>query len=176
MTTLDHIEYSSDLLLDGYDMFVTVTLPKTHYRKGARKQSEVMDMLLKKIGNSYAESFVGAMELTVKGNVHAHLIFKCRELFPDIKFKDNAARLRAHVTMLSSCLKHYSICDVQIIKNMSNVDKYVRKDVDITSKIIGRNAYIRFNTIRGNPLELKEDVNCILELEQLDYKKCSLIC
>lgn len=73
MNTLDHIQTPVDQLSDHY-LFVTITLPKAHNRKGAYRQYEIMHKMLKSIFENYFESIVGALEFTKKGNIHAHFV------------------------------------------------------------------------------------------------------
>ena len=128
MLTLGNIRPTPDEAR-GFPYFCTITLPKCHYRKSALKQCEVMDNLLKRIGENFFAEAYGSYELTMKGNVHAHLICKLRD---GIQLKSN----EASVKMMSSLLKSYSNCDFQIIRNMENILTYIYKDIQETHDIL----------------------------------------
>lgn len=128
MLTLGHIRPTPEEA-KRCPYFCTITLPKCHYRKGAIKQCEVMDKLLKRIGENYFEFAFGCYEITLKGNIHAHIICKLRE---GVQLRSNMASAK----MMSSFLKSYSNCDFQCIKNLENILTYIYKDIEDTHNIL----------------------------------------
>lgn len=147
MNTLDHIEsHFTEYAKYKEDLFITITLPKRYNRMGAKRQYEVMNSMIKQIGSNLFESFIGCMELTTKGNIHVHVVAKPLVYFPNIKFDNRLAESKANITYIYNILKQYSISDVQCIKNIENVYKYIHKDNEVTTKILDKKPYVRYYT------------------------------
>lgn len=131
--------------IEDCQLFCTITLPKTCYRKGPVKQAEIMLRHLKQIFLNYFDFMDGALELTNKGNVHAHFLGKYKEgFFEKLEFKDEFAKHRAYMLAIMSALKKFSIVDVQIAKDKNKIIEYYNKDIDVTAKIIERNPKFTF--------------------------------
>lgn len=112
----------------GYDYFVTVTLPKCHYRKNVVKQKEVMDRKLRELAITLnIFNAHGCYEFTKKGNVHAHMMANICIMDPSEK--------EQNVMAANAILKTKGIHDVQIIDNYEKCSKYLLKDVYITKDI-----------------------------------------
>lgn len=144
MKALDHIESRTEVIISRCPLFVTITLPKSCHRKGPKKQKEIMERHLRLIFSNYAESAIGVYELTMKGNIHAHMFFQPRSFFDEIEFSTERAKLEAIVKLLSSELKRYSISDIQIIKNQANVYKYLIKEIHVTKQILQSKACFEY--------------------------------
>jgi len=102
----------------------------------------------------------GSLEITNKGNVHAHFLGKYREdLFGDLKFNNAEAKHVASAKIISANLKTKSICDVQVAKDKQKVHDYIMKDIDVTTHIIGRSPTYQF-PIKSNmkPSETLEQI------------------
>lgn len=175
MFSLGHIQPPIEKF-SGFRYFITITLPKCHYKKGALKQSEVMDNMFRRIAaNLFEEAYV-SYELTLKGNIHAHAVIKVREFFEGITFDNEQAQDNANIKILSQALKQYSNSDVQRIKNVENVYKYLYKEIDITQRILGKSPmryYGRPATVAKQVAENAEWTKYIIKLneELLDNKQ-----
>lgn len=142
MKTLTHIECPRARYSGDY--FVTITLPPRHHRKGKVKQKQILDEYIKFVGKNYFIHACGAYEFTKKGILHAHLVVDLRNYFEGLKFENETARHEANISMLTSTLNTFSINDVQLVKNISNVYEYINKKIKITQIILGSSPYVWF--------------------------------
>ena len=108
--------------------FITITLPPRTYKKPAIRQLAVMMNALKSYSVNFFDTLTGNSELTNKSNIHFHGIATFRET--DIECAE-VSRLKFIDTA-----KQFSRVDVQEIKDLSNVEKYISKDITITSKVM----------------------------------------
>lgn len=166
MNNLDHIESMSADLVERYPMFLTVTLPKCHNRKGMEKQKSVLLKMMKHMFDNYAQDATGAFEFTLKGNVHAHCFFNPRQLFED----DVQVKLEIVVKILSSIFKKYSICDLQIIKDHQHVYNYITKDNEIMRKIMNKPcfSYHRESHVDKRTIEQKLGLTCSMDVHKME--------
>lgn len=134
MKHLDHIECTVAHAEATYPLFLTITLPKCHYRKKARKQNEVMNRALPYLFADIADKVIGVKELTMKGNIHAHMLLRPR-IFTN-HLTGNPLSLEDTVKIINNILKGGPISDLQIVKKHENVLKYLWKDIDITRQLI----------------------------------------
>lgn len=129
MYSLGHIQPKFETFCEDTLFFATITLPKCHYSKPLKAQINAMDKLLFRICGNYFHYAYGAYELTLKGNIHAHVGVKLREHF-------NHSDMNMSVKLMSSLLKQFSNCDFQLIKNHRNVYDYIYKDTNKMFEIL----------------------------------------
>jgi len=133
--------------IDDCQLFVTITLPPRYYRKSVQKQADIMLNYLKFIQVNLFDYMEGALELTLKGNVHAHFLGKYKEGFFDgIPFKNDKAKHTAYITAIKTSLNKFSLNDVQIIKSKEWVSGYCGKDYLVSEKILERKPTFKFPT------------------------------
>lgn len=118
-------------------LFVTITLPVCCYRKSCPKQAGIMKRFINRQIKPYSIKIYGVLEVTQKGNVHAHLI-----VYPQttsvIKNIYDACKF------FSVMLKTFSICDVQKLRKLDKCLAYLFKEVELTRSLIRENPIIKW--------------------------------
>lgn len=145
MKRLDHIETPKTDWL-GCKYFVTITLPASMNRKGVKRQKEYFDNYFKAICDRCFSEAYGAYEFTKKGNLHIHIVCDVNEFFVKFPFVDAAKREEANILQLKLLLKERSYIDVQAIKVLDNVYKYITKDILVTQAVLEKSPYLRYKS------------------------------
>lgn len=159
--------------IDQYELFVTVTLPKSCYRKSPEIQAQIMKRYLHQVHSNYFEEITGCYELTLKGNVHAHFFGIYRKgLFEGIEFQNKKAQNNANIKLIFSQLKRYSISDVQAIKNHDQLYTYLNKELNVTAQIIKQKPTFMISNKKIEEAVLKRNptLNQMLEMTETNVK------